>query len=282
MSPVYHYKSTQLQSKSSESNMGDKGNKSAIKNISELSILVLFFSIVALVVGWLIACNSDPPSYRLVREVVAGGVSASVASFLFFPINVVNIRLQTTSSNATKKFGVLKMMNIIFQSEGFQGLWASGIVANCVRSFIHQGLRLGLFPSMKTYIILSLTTTIPLISSGSGGGAGESGEIEVTTDQHQTHFLLEIVAGMITGGLSAALCNPLDLVEVLMNSEGRSKYTNSLDAMVQVIKQQGYSGLWRAGSLTTIRAAMASGAQLAFYDYAKWVTHPYSQVNEYA
>lgn len=251
------------------------------KNISEISCLAIFIVLVSLIFGVLVTSpttSSGPPPYRLLREVLAGGIAASISTLLFFPINVANIRLQTASSNEAKKIGgVFKMINIIFHSEGLQGLWSAGIVATCLKSFIHQGLRLGLFPSVKTSIIehLSLLAT-PLLIRTNIEPLQQVLEDNIT--QEEPHIFLKIIAGMITGAISASLCSPFDLVEVLMNSEGRSKYENSIDAMYQVFQLQGYRGLWKAGTLTTFRASLASGAQLAFYDYSKDFTKSYAQV----
>jgi len=250
---------------------------SSTQHMTELQILCCFLLIMITVISLLVLSKKNISPYsRLFREIMAGGVSACIASFIFFPLSVVNIRLQTSSSIKNikdKKIGVFKMINIIFMNEGLEGLYCSGIVANCCRGFLNQGLRLGLFPTLKEFIIISLLSFFTTKQ-----------QQQQQQHEHSDYLILfiKVLAGMITGGLSAFLCSPFDLAEVLMNTckqnknmSSSRKYANTIDALSSVKRREGFCGLWRASKVTTVRAALASGAQLAYYDSAKSFTRQY-------
>ena len=64
-----------------------------------------------------------------------------------------------------------------------------------------------------------------------------------------------MLAGMVTGALGSAVCNPFDLAKVLMSAEKtRGTYSNSIHALVSVAQEEGlFRGLWRASGVTMVR-----------------------------
>lgn len=85
----------------------------------------------------------------------------------------------------------------------------------------------------------------------------------------------KIAAGLIAGGIGAAVGNPADVAMVRMQADGRlpasqrRNYKSVVDAISQMAKQEGVTSLWRGSSLTVNRAMIVTASQLASYDQFK-------------
>lgn len=85
----------------------------------------------------------------------------------------------------------------------------------------------------------------------------------------------KIVAGLIAGGIGAAVGNPADVSMVRMQADGRlppaqrRNYKSVVDAMTQMCRNEGVTSLWRGSSLTVNRAMLVTASQLASYDEFK-------------
>lgn len=88
-------------------------------------------------------------------------------------------------------------------------------------------------------------------------------------------FHKKALAGMIAGGCGAVVGTPAEVALVRMTADGRLPvaerrgYTNVVNALSRVTKEEGVLTLWR-GTLPTVgRAMVLNIAQLATYDQAK-------------
>ncbi|KAL0449453.1 UNVERIFIED_CONTAM: Mitochondrial uncoupling protein 5 [Sesamum latifolium] len=85
----------------------------------------------------------------------------------------------------------------------------------------------------------------------------------------------KITAGLIAGGVGAAVGNPADVAMVRMQADGRlppaqrRNYKSVVDAITQMSKNEGIGSLWRGSSLTVNRAMLVTASQLASYDQFK-------------
>lgn len=85
----------------------------------------------------------------------------------------------------------------------------------------------------------------------------------------------KIEAGLIAGGVGAAIGNPADVAMVRMQADGRlppaqqRNYKSVVDAITRMAKQEGVTSLWRGSSLTVNRAMLVTASQLASYDQFK-------------
>jgi solute carrier family 25 oxoglutarate transporter 11 len=85
----------------------------------------------------------------------------------------------------------------------------------------------------------------------------------------------KIAAGLIAGGVGAAVGNPADLAMVRMQADGRlpladrRNYRSVGDAIARMTRDEGVRSLWRGSSLTVNRAMIVTASQLATYDQAK-------------
>ncbi|GFZ10262.1 dicarboxylate carrier 2 [Actinidia rufa] len=85
----------------------------------------------------------------------------------------------------------------------------------------------------------------------------------------------KIAAGLVAGGIGAAVGNPADVAMVRMQADGRlpvserRNYKSVFDAITRMSKQEGITSLWRGSSLTVNRAMIVTASQLASYDQVK-------------
>jgi len=246
----------------------------SLQSASEFQCLVGLWCAVGALMVPLVATRrsshdqTEPPPLRLLREVLAGGVAASLAELLFFPAEVIKVRLQThgdapddasgsgscdgSPADLNGCSGLLATAAHVWRTEGASGLWGSkGIVAANLRALSNQGLRLGLFPSIKRALL-----SVPLFGDGTGLGA-------------------RVCAGMLAGALGAALTSPLDLAKINMAARAtRHCFSNSLECLCTMAWAGGVRTLWTASGVGVARAMVASGAQLCAYDVAKGLELP--------
>ncbi|KAG5529578.1 hypothetical protein RHGRI_030086 [Rhododendron griersonianum] len=88
-------------------------------------------------------------------------------------------------------------------------------------------------------------------------------------------LIRKIAAGLIAGGIGAAVGNPADVAMVRMQADGRlppaqrRNYKSVIDAISQMARNEGVASLWRGSSLTVNRAMLVTASQLASYDQIK-------------
>lgn len=136
----------------------------------------------------------------------------------------------------------------IFKTEGVAALF-SGVSATVLRQTLYSTTRMGLYEIFKEKLSDPVTGTLPLTS--------------------------KIGAGLVAGGIGAAVGNPADVAMVRMQADGRlpiadrRNYTSVVDAITRMSKSEGITSLWRGSSLTVNRAMIVTASQLASYDQAK-------------
>ncbi|KDP41465.1 hypothetical protein JCGZ_15872 [Jatropha curcas] len=136
----------------------------------------------------------------------------------------------------------------IVQSEGVAALF-SGVSATVLRQTLYSTTRMGLYDVLKKKWSNPDTGNMPLVS--------------------------KITAGLIAGGIGAAVGNPADVAMVRMQADGRlplaqrRNYNGVIDAITRMSKQEGVTSLWRGSSLTVNRAMIVTASQLASYDQIK-------------
>lgn len=136
----------------------------------------------------------------------------------------------------------------IFQTEGVAALF-SGVSATVLRQCLYSTTRMGLYEIFKKKWSDPNSGTLPL---------GR-----------------KIAAGLLAGGIGAAVGNPADVAMVRMQADGRlppserRNYKSVFDAIIRMSKQEGITSLWRGSSLTVNRAMIVTASQLASYDQFK-------------
>ncbi|KAM3283174.1 mitochondrial uncoupling protein 5 [Capsicum chacoense] len=136
----------------------------------------------------------------------------------------------------------------IIQQEGVAALF-SGVSATVLRQTLYSTTRMGLYDMLKQKWSDPNTSSMPLSR--------------------------KIIAGLVAGGIGAAVGNPADVAMVRMQADGRlpldqrRNYKSVVDAITQMSKSEGVTSLWRGSSLTVNRAMLVTASQLASYDQFK-------------
>jgi hypothetical protein len=111
-----------------------------------------------------------------------------------------------------------------------------------------------------------------LSGSGSGSGSGAASPPPA--------LLHKVLSGMVSGGLSSAICNPTDVVKVRMQADtGASskaggaapRYRNVFHAFRLIFETEGFRGLYKGVGPTVQRAAAVAAVELSSYDECKEV-----------
>jgi hypothetical protein len=185
----------------------------------------------------------------LVVEIVAAAIASCIAEALTLPLDTLKVRIQVHGGNIS----TWRMCNIIFKNEGIVGFFR-GLEPALIRQVVYGGLRFGLYLIIQQIIVRYFR--LPL-SAG-----------------------LKLLAAFLTGFLSSALCNPLDLVKLRMQASSREllkkktdekvvSYQNSFDAMRQIAQNEGILALYTGVIPTTARATVLACVELSSYDLIK-------------
>ncbi|KAK2659883.1 hypothetical protein Ddye_006416 [Dipteronia dyeriana] len=225
-----------------------------------------------------------------VKGFVEGGIASIVAGCSTHPLDLIKVRMQLQGENAAvsvptqqqlhtlrpalafqptsatvhipsssfhvptppppppPRAGPISVGIRIIQTEGVAALY-SGVSATVLRQTLYSTTRMGLYDILKQKWTDKDSNTMPLIR--------------------------KISAGLIAGGIGAAVGNPADVAMVRMQADGRlppaqrRNYKSVIDAITQMSKQEGVTSLWRGSSLTVNRAMIVTASQLASYDSIK-------------
>ncbi|KAK9072124.1 hypothetical protein SSX86_008556 [Deinandra increscens subsp. villosa] len=207
---------------------------------------------------------------------VEGGIASIVAGCSTHPLDLIKVRMQLQGESAplpnpnlrpafayngattlaeipppppqVVRSGPVSVGLKIYRTEGVSALF-SGISATVLRQTLYSTTRMGLYEIFRTKWTDQTTGKFPL-----------------------TH---KIAAGLLAGGIGAAVGNPADVAMVRMQADGRlpaaqrRNYKGVGDAITRMVKQEGVTSLWRGSSLTVNRAMIVTASQLASYDQIK-------------
>ncbi|KAL5779862.1 hypothetical protein ACOSQ2_010599 [Xanthoceras sorbifolium] len=222
-----------------------------------------------------------------VKGFAEGGIASIVAGCSTHPLDLIKVRMQLQGENAAisvpthqhlqslrpalafqptsatvhfpstsfhvpspppPRVGPISVGMRIVQTEGVAALF-SGVSATVLRQTLYSTTRMGLYDILKQKWTNKDSNTMPLIR--------------------------KISAGLIAGGIGAAVGNPADVAMVRMQADGRlppaqrRNYKSVIDAITQMSRQEGVTSLWRGSSLTVNRAMIVTASQLATYDQIK-------------
>lgn len=211
---------------------------------------------------------------------VEGGIAAVVAGSSTHPLDLIKVRMQlqgesptpkpdhqalrpavafqNTPSQAARTFrpppppaarvGPIAVGVRIVRQEGVAALFA-GVSATVLRQALYSTTRIGLYDILKTKWTDPATGTLPLT--------------------------WKIAAGLMAGGIGAAVGNPADVAMVRMQADGRlpaaerRNYRSVGNAIGRMVREEGAASLWRGSALTVNRAMLVTAGQLASYDQIK-------------
>lgn len=84
------------------------------------------------------------------------------------------------------------------------------------------------------------------------------------------------LAAMTAGSIGQVLANPLDVIKIQLQADGRrvqqgksARFVGATDVMYTLFRQQGIASFWKGCSPSVGRAALSAGAGLTSYDHIK-------------
>eukprot|EP01132_Coremiostelium_polycephalum_P004738 gene4738-5914_t len=166
------------------------------------------------------------------------GQESLIHRFIFGGISCMAAACVTTNSRGSLQ---------IIRDEGIVGGLYRGLAPSLLREATYSTLRMGGYDLIKGYFVDS---------------------------NGKTNLISKICAGAISGAVGASIANPSDLIKVRMqaySTKGASKYTSISQAFREIIKNEGFLGLYKGVSPTTQRAALLTASQIPSYDHFKHV-----------
>ncbi|KAK9678859.1 hypothetical protein RND81_11G237400 [Saponaria officinalis] len=211
-----------------------------------------------------------------VKGFVEGGIASIVAGCSTHPLDLLKVRMQLQGESSPApaaahsvrpalafqsgphsihlpgptppKAGLVSVGIKIVKQEGVAALY-SGVSATVLRQTLYSTTRMGLYDILKQKWTDPTSGNMPLMK--------------------------KITAGLIAGGIGAAVGNPADVAMVRMQADGRlpadqrRNYKSVGDAIKTMVRSEGVTSLWRGSSLTVNRAMVVTASQLASYDQIK-------------
>ncbi|XP_074304748.1 mitochondrial uncoupling protein 5-like [Silene latifolia] len=212
-----------------------------------------------------------------VKGFVEGGIASIVAGCSTHPLDLIKVRMQLQGESSAPapaavrpalafqspgagthaihlqtppppRVGLVSVGVKIVRQEGIAALY-SGVSATVLRQTLYSTTRMGLYDILKTKWSDPNTGTLSLTK--------------------------KIAAGLVAGGIGAAVGNPADVSMVRMQADGRlpanqrRNYKSVADAIKTMVRDEGVTSLWRGSSLTVNRAMLVTASQLASYDQIK-------------
>ena len=159
--------------------------------------------------------SSSSSDNLFLKAMIAGNVCAGVSALLN-PFDVTKIRMQNQSkSNGIVVYkGMIDGAFSILREEGFIG-WCRGMTPSMFREITYSSIRLGAYEPIRNIL----------------------NNMSSNKDTSKTSPFVRFSAALITGGVGAAIANPLDLIktrfQACLPTEQRP-YKNTFDAFRKI------------------------------------------------
>ena len=189
------------------------------------------------------------------QNFLIGGASGMFATCVIQPIDFVKVQIQVRSEMGAKNLNPISIAKEIKKETGSYMTLYRGLDSALLRQLFYTSTRLGLFYSMKDYL--------------------------VKKNKREPTIFQNALMSLFAGAVGSVVGNPADLALVRMQSDNnlppneRRNYKNVFDALIRTVREEGLLTLWR-GSLPTVARAMAMNFSLLvpFEETKKFLT-PY-------
>ncbi|KAL7532363.1 hypothetical protein ACHAXR_004583 [Thalassiosira sp. AJA248-18] len=161
------------------------------------------------------------------------------------PLDVIRVQMQTQGVQYRNTFDAATK---IYSRAGLvDGLYA-GVSAAYLRQWMYGSFRIGI------YAYLLEQQQMKNISQG--------------RDKNDVSFKTKLAMGCCSGGIGSFIGTPSELALVRLSADSklppaeRRNYSNVIDCLVRISKEEGMTNLWRGATPTVLRATLLSSAQL--------------------
>lgn len=201
---------------------------------------------------------SAPPKTSNFNKFLFGGLAGMGATCVVQPLDLVKTRMQISGSGGTEKLykNSFDCLTSVIRNEGVLALY-KGIGAALLRQATYTTTRLGVYTFLN--------------------------EQYKGSNNHNPNLLVRMGMGMIAGGCGAFVGTPAEVVLIRMTSDGqlpidqRRNYSNIINALMRISREEGVLTLWRGVGPTIGRAMVVNMAQLASYSEAKdWLSRSFA------
>ena len=182
----------------------------------------------------------------MVLNFALGGASGCCATMCIQPIDMIKVRIQLLSEMGQRKVGLIKVAKELVRENGFGYLY-KGLDSALVRQVFYGTTRLGLFYTLLDHFKKGGEPTI----------------------------LQKSISSFFAGGVAAFVSNPFDLILLRMQADGtlpvdqRRNYKNIFEGLIRVVREEGFTKLWRGSVPTMSRACIINLHLLAPFEEFK-------------
>lgn len=181
---------------------------------------------------------------------LASGGCAGAASLLFvYSLDYARTRLANDAKSVKKgnerQFnGLIDVYKKTLASDGIRGLYR-GFGPSVAGIIVYRGLYFGLYDSVK-----------PVVLTGSLEGS----------------FIASFILGWVVTTTSGLASYPIDTIRrrMMMTSGESVKYTSSLQAFTQIIRNEGFHSLFKGAGANILRGVAAAGV-ISMYDQLQMI-----------
>jgi solute carrier family 25 citrate transporter 1 len=172
------------------------------------------------------------------------GAGVSEAILAVTPMETVKVKFIHDQNSANPKYkGFFHGVREIVRSDGFGGLY-KGVTATIIKQGSNQAIRFWVMESSKAeyrrYMGLDVNASIPIIMTG--------------------------IFGFLAGGASVFGNTPVDVVKTRMQGLESSKYKNTLDCAVQIMKHEGPKAFYKGTVPRLSRVCLDVAITFMIYD----------------
>ena len=189
------------------------------------------------------------------KEFVFGAMAGAMASSVSNPFETVKTRLQLQGalnrSATVYSEGTLSATAQIVRTEGLATLW-KGVTSNIGFHIVLTGMRFGLYSTFNQALGVR--------------------------PEHDGASLGSWISGTAAGGGAAIIASPFALVRTRLQANstvasfGHSHAAKTTaEAFNEIIRSEGFTGLWTGSLSQATRVSLTTGAQLAVYDSMKQI-----------
>lgn len=179
-------------------------------------------------------------------EFIIGGLASCAAEAATLPFDTLKVRMQIEPNS----FFIPMVINIV-KNEGYSAFF-NGLEPAIIRQIFYGSMRYGLYPLIKEFVNIK---------------------------DNKYAFLHKLFSGLLTGAISSALANPTDLIKIRMQGASKKndnskikhsyRYKNFVDALLTIIKTEGYFALYTGVLPTMVRASVIAAVEMSVYETTK-------------
>lgn len=183
------------------------------------------------------------PLWSTSKPFVNGGLAASIGITVMNPVDVLKTRLQIAGGG-----NPVTLARSMVAQEGVSALYA-GLTAQYLRAWTYQTARLGAYRSLVNAM------------------QPEPGK--------PPSLIVKAGAGLTAGAIGALVGTPAEVAIIRMQADTalpaaeRRGYTNVVDALIRVIREEGTKAMFTGTGPTIFRAMALNCGALASYDQSK-------------